>query len=218
MTDKMLKFKDMPGGEEENQLFTQNDTGEYEAYQPPSWGDEWDGLLDDDEADDGETVIGESGDSTLDGEMEAYNRVKDLLGSDEGGFNYFPDDATEENNQRFSMARLEKAWGSETKRNIGIANFFYKNFLHEDTRREAEHTGIASHYLMVDGFFKAAKHAEKLAVQQLKGEPGTRKMRFRGMGDVIKQKLEEKCKEMAARVYSEAQAKIIEMHGGIKHG
>jgi hypothetical protein len=217
MTDKKLHFPSMDeeGGESSN-LYYQNDSGEYEPYKPPSWGDEWDDLLDDD-ADDGETGGDRSSGSTHDGEMEAYNRVKDLLGSEEDSFHYFPDDAMEENNQLFSMSRLQKSWASETKRNIGIANFFYKNFLEENLRKEAEHTGIASHYLLVQGFYKAAKHAEQLAMKQMRGESETRTMRFKGMNRIMAQKMEELCRELASRTYSDAKAKIIELHGGISH-
>ena len=219
MADKRLSYPSMDGGDEDSSdLYIQKDSGEYEPYEQHSWAADWDGLLDDDETGEGERGGGESNDSTLDGEMEAYNRVKDLLGSEEDTFEYFPSDAGEENNQRFSMAHLEKAWGSEAKRNIGIANFFYKNFLEENSRRDAESSGIASHYLLVQEFYKAAKHAEKLAVQQLKGEPGTRKMGFKGMNKIMAQKMEERCRDMASRVYSDAKAKIIKMHGGISHG
>jgi hypothetical protein len=210
MTAKRLNFPSMDGGD--NDLFIQNESGEYEQYKPPSWADdELDDLLDDDE-----TGGDESGDATLDGEKAAYERAMELTAG-EDNFQYFPAENGEESNQRFSMAHLEKAWGAATKHNIGIANFFYKNFLEKGLRQEAEHTGIASHYLMVQAFYKAAKHAEKLATQQSQGEPGMKKLRVKGMDGVMQQRLEERCCDLASRVYSDAKAKIIEMHGGISN-
>ena len=163
MTSKRLNFPSMgdaPG--ESSDTFIQNERGEYERFIPDESNFDEDSNARDFDLDDDRT----EDDDTLAGEREAYARVKDLLGSEENRFEYFPSDAGEENNQRLSMAHLQKSWGSAMKRNIGIANFFYKNFLEKNSRREAENTGIASHYLMVEGFYNAALEMEKLALEK----------------------------------------------------
>ena len=149
--------------------------------------------------------------------MEAYNKVKELLGGDDGSFHYFPDDAMEEANKKFSMQRLQKEWGGETKRNIGYANFFYKNFLDEGSKREAEKTGIASHYLMVQEFYKAAKRMERFATQKMRGESDIKTLKCPGMHEARIQELEERARDIASQIYSRAKNDIIKQHGGIHH-
>jgi hypothetical protein len=213
MTERRLQFPSMgddPGGSSD--LFIQDEgTGEYTPF-IPSESDfddyEWDHDLEDDRGKD---------DDTLGGELDAYNKVQELLGGGDS-FHYFPDDAMEENNKKFSLSRLQKEWGGETKRKIGYTNFFYKNFLPEELQREAEATGLASHYLLVQEFYKAAKHAEKLASQQMRGESETRTMKFKGMNRIMAQKLEERAKDLACQAYARAKDAIIKRHGGIHNG
>jgi hypothetical protein len=228
MTDKILDFPSMddPDGDEWDyldqgsdnndslleKLFTKNERGEYERFSP----DHTDGLIG---SDTGDTHRDNLNDGIRAGEMEAYNKAKEIIGGDGESFQYFPDVATEENNRKFSMAHLQRIWNNETERNIGFANFFYRTFLNEGSQREGEHTGIASHYLMILAFYRAAREAEKFGKKMMnfESETGLKTLRFKGMSEVTKRKLGEKCCELASRVYSRAKNEIIKKHGGIHH-
>ena len=206
MTDKKLHFPSMD--DPSSDLFIENEDGEYERFIPDDLDDDLDDWDLNDETDDGETG---------DGEKAAYDRAMELTAG-EDDFQYFPSDGGEESNQRFSIAHLDKAWGASTQHNIGIANFFYKNFLNETLRREAESTGIASHYLLVAAFYKAAKRAEKMAMQQNEGETGMKSLKFKGMDKAVNKQLEDRAKDLAIRTYLRAKDAIIAKHGGISHG
>ena len=104
MTDKKLHFPSMD--DPSNDLFIENDRGEYERFIPDDFDDDlddWD--LDDEETYDGETGGEESNDSIIVGEKAAYERAMELTAS-ENDFQYFPGDGGRENNKRFSMAHL----------------------------------------------------------------------------------------------------------------
>jgi len=183
-------------------------------------GDERDDLLNGgtDDDDTGDDDSDKSKDGIRAGELEAFNKAKTIIDSDNESFQYFPrDDATEEVNQRFSISHLKKEWPGETQKNIGIANFFYKNFLNEASRKEAENVGIASHYLLILAFHRAALQAEKFGKEMMSGDTGDglKKLRYKNMAGVTKQKLEERCRELASSVYNDAKNQIIKMHGSI---
>lgn len=227
MTDKILNFPSMDEPDDDdygsdshsdsdsllNELFRKNERGEYEPFRQ--------NYFDDDDrkgGHDSDADYGKKDDGIRAGELEAYNRAKEIIGSE--GFQYFPDEASEENNQRFSMAHLQKDWGRETQKNIGFANFFYRNFLHKGSQKEAEQTGIASHYLMVKAFYEAARHAENFATKMMRGESetGIKTLKFKRMSEGSKRQLEERCRDLASRVYNDAKNKIIKIHGGISWG
>jgi hypothetical protein len=219
-TDKRLHFPSMDEGDKDDDssdFFYQNERGEYERYEPPSWADDELDELDDDETEDGETG-GDAGadyysDSILDGERAAYERAKELTaGEDE--FQYFPRDAGEETNRKFAMAHLQKEWGRNTSRNTGIARWFFQNFLDESLVKECDVIGIGSHPLMISAFYRAARSMEKQVGS--KGEE-TKRLKFKGMNQIMLRKLEEKAKDLATRTYLEAKNEIIRRHGGISH-
>jgi len=171
MTDKKLHFPSMDEGgkdDDSSDFFYQNESGVYEPFRFDSEGDEWDALLGDDETGDGETDNDDSGgdhpgDSILAGERFAYNRAKELTAGDEGDFQYFPADTWEETNRKFAMQHLQKEWGVNVGKNLGVSRFFLKNFLEENLIREADHTGIGSHPIMILAFYKAARAMERHA-------------------------------------------------------
>jgi len=207
MTDKKLHFPSMDDLGDD--LFIENDRGEYERFIPDDF-DDWD-L--DDETGDNESGGEEPNVSILAGEKEAYEKAMELT-AEEDDFQYFPRDGDEENNRKFAMKHLQEEWGLDTNRNIGVARFFLGNFLEKNLIREAHVTGIGSHPFMILAFYKAAHQMEQLAGSR-GGE--TRVMKFKGMNRVRLKKLEEKARDLACRTYLQAKNEIIRRHGGIHH-
>jgi hypothetical protein len=139
-------------------------------------------------------------------------QVKDTT-ADSEAFCYNPDSTQSQMNEHYAMGKLNALWGSATDDNIKVARWVLGTYADDGIVADLERTGLGSHPDMVEAIYNAAIRLDKEAAA-MDGRSHSQ-ITGKDMLSISMKKLGEKAKERLNHAINDAQASIIEKHGGI---
>jgi hypothetical protein len=133
--------------------------------------------------------------------------------SESDSFFYNPDSGQAQMNEHYAMGKLNALWGSATDDNIKVARWVLGSYADDGIVADLERTGLGSHPDMIEAIYNAAIRLDKEAAA-MDGRSHSQ-ITGKDMLSISMKKMGEKVKERLHHAINDAQASIIEKHGGI---